>query len=351
MMQFEPGRTAGGPEGCSGQPFLAIALQPLQLGADMDLHIVERGDAVDQVARHRLRQFVPDEKMQAAHLRREIDDRLPRRVAAADQRDLFPGAETRLDRRGPVVDAPPLIVRQRGNARPPIACPGGDHHRTGADPTVVRHFQQQGIAPIADQALHFGGNRDLRPELDRLVEGPPRQRLTGYAGGKAEIVLDPRRSARLPAHDPAVQYQDREPFRSAIDRRCQPGWPRADDRDIENALRIERPRQSQASCHLRIAGTPQHGTVGADHQRYLFRGDPQPFQQGTPLVLARGIEDHVGIAAAGEEILQAHDIGLMRVADQDRARRALSDKPDAPQDQGTHHQFTDIRRSDHQPPQ
>ena len=70
------------------------------------LDIGQSGDAVDQIARHACRQVrAAHEQPDLGDLARQIDHRLARRIAGADQGDLLPGAKLRLQRRCPIMHA------------------------------------------------------------------------------------------------------------------------------------------------------------------------------------------------------------------------------------------------------
>ena len=53
---------------------------------------------------------------------------------------------------------------------------------------------------------------DLDSELLRLAESAAHQRHAGDAGRKAEVILDPRRSARLTAERAAIDREHRQAF-------------------------------------------------------------------------------------------------------------------------------------------
>ena len=128
---------------------------------------------------------------------------MPRRVSAADQRDLLTLAQLRLDRRRPIRDASALKGRQIWNGRLPIAGAGGDHHGARPHRATVRQMQEQGrvgtpLGTAAIESRHLQWNRDLGAEFQRLAKGAPRQCPTRDPGGKTEVVLDPSRRPGCP---------------------------------------------------------------------------------------------------------------------------------------------------------
>ena len=90
------------------------------------------------------------------------------------------------------VDLEPAVARSRR-----------DDDRPRLDPLAGREQQVAGV--VAAFELHrLVRNRDLDAELLCLAEGAAHQRHSGNAGREAEIVLDPRRCAGLPAERAAV---------------------------------------------------------------------------------------------------------------------------------------------------
>jgi hypothetical protein len=291
--------------------------------------------------------------VQALDLGREVDDRLAGRVAAADQRHLLALAQLRLDRRGPERDAGAFEGREVGDIRPAIAGPGGDHHGARLHPTAIRELDPPRIAglPFAAAAIeprHLERDGELGAELVRLVERASGQRHARDAGGKAEIVLDPRRGAGLSAERALVEHQHREPLGGGVDRGGEAGRPGADHGDIVERLRIELGRDAEAHSRLDVRGPLEHGAVGAEHQRKILRLHAEALNHGAAFLVVGGVEHGVGIAVAREKALQPHELRRARPTDQHRARAAVLDQPHAAQDEGAHERFADVRRADHQ---
>src|SRR5262249_59509947 len=88
-----------------------FALERYDLGAAAQGDVGRLLDAPDEVARHAGGEAVAaDHDVDVLDRRREVDRRLARRVAAADDDDLRVLAELRLDMRRAVVDAGPLVA-------------------------------------------------------------------------------------------------------------------------------------------------------------------------------------------------------------------------------------------------
>ena len=189
-------------------------------------------------------------------LARQIDGRLAGGIAGADQRHLLAAAQPRLDRRGPVVHARSLELREVGDVEAAIACAARDHHRARPHRLAVADGEAVVPAGRIDRIAErhdLVRYRHLDAELLRLVVGARHQRHARNAGRKAEIVLDARRRAGLSAEGAAVEHDRRQPFRRRIDGGGQPGRSGADDGDVIELRRIDRPHQADAARQLVLA--------------------------------------------------------------------------------------------------
>ena len=179
--------------------------------------------------------------MQFPHLRREEHHGLSGRVAAADQRHLLARAELRLDRRGPIGDAGPLEHRQVLDRRPAIGGAGGDDHGLGAHRAAfgrdssLKGSLSRAVAIGAIEMRDLQRNGDLDAEFQRLIEGASGERHAGDAGGKAEIILDSRGGAGLPAKGLGIEHDGRQALRT----------PHKPPRRVRRAPRRRSPRHRQ----------------------------------------------------------------------------------------------------------
>ena len=180
-----------------------------------------------------------------------------------------------------------------------------------------------GAAAVEPRDLERDGN--LGAELLRLVERPPRQRLAGNAGGEAEIVLDARRGAGLPADRALVEHDDRKSFRRAIDRGGKTGGTGAHHGDIVDRARIELRRDAEAHAGFGVARTLEQRAVGTDHQRQFVRLDAEALHRGARFFVGNGVKHGVGIAVAREEALQPDEFGRTAAVDQQRTGAAILD--------------------------
>ena len=215
--------------------------------------------------------FAANDEMQAFHLRREEHDGLSGRVAAADKRHLLAFAKLRLDRRGPIGDARAFEHRQVGDRWPPVRGAGGNDHGLGAHRAAIGELELErvAVASVAVAAIEMGDlqrDGDLHAEFQRLIEGPAGERHAGDAGGEAEIILDARRRAGLSAKGAGIEHDHRQTLRPGVDRRREPGGPRADDRHVIDQVGIEIGRDAEAGSGLCVGRPPQHCPVGTEHQ-------------------------------------------------------------------------------------
>src|SRR3984957_4632842 len=144
-------------------------------------------------------------------LGREKHDCLARRVAAANQRNVFAGTQPRLNGGRPIEYSGTFKCPQIGDVEPAITRAGGNDDRPRPNAALAGEIKPERVSS-AVEPLHLEWDRDLRPEFQRLVEGAAGQRLSRDTGGEAEIVLDSRRCARLAAHGAVVEDDDRRPL-------------------------------------------------------------------------------------------------------------------------------------------
>ena len=105
---------------------------------------------------------------------------------------------------------------------------GEDDRPRAQDVAAVEvHVARRGVDP-RDRS----GDQDLRAQPARLLECPARELVTRDARREAEVVLDPRRRARLPAGRLALDDDRPQTFRGAVDGRRQAGRPGADDHRV-----------------------------------------------------------------------------------------------------------------------
>ena len=242
-----------------------------------------RSDAFAEITRHRrLDAFAARQHPDFFDIGGEIDRRLARRVSRADQRDFLSGAEPRLDRRGPIVNAGAFELREVGYIEAAIARAARDDHRARLQPFVVADIERVVLAVFArgvSEPLGFVRYHQLGAELLRLIIGARHQRPSRDTGGKAEIIFDARGGARLPAEGAAIQHDDGQSLRRGVNRRRQSRRARTDDRHVVELRRIDRPHQADAARQLVIARIAQQFAVRAKHDRQVMRIDMKALDQ------------------------------------------------------------------------
>ena len=203
-------------------------------------------------------------------------------------------------------------------------------------------------APPQSSLHHLQRDGDLGAEFLRLREGAAGQRLAGNAGRKAEIILDARRRAGLPAESSAVEHDHRQAFRGAVDRGGKAGGSRAHHGDVVDGFRIELRRDAEAHAGLGVGRALEERAVRADHQRQFVRQHAEALHRRAARFVGYRIEHRIGIGVAAEKAFEPQQIGRAGPADEQRADAALLEQPDAPQDEGAHHDLADLGGADHQ---
>src|SRR5580698_7128402 len=180
-----------------------------QFGAPMNRHVLQRGNTLNQIARHALFEArAADEHMNVLRVRREKHDGLSRGVTAAHEQHRFFATKPRLDRRGPGIDAAGFEVREPFDIEAPVLRAARDHDGTGCYVPRVGKLQDERV-PVAVQSLDFTWDTDMRAELLRLGERAARQRMSGDPRGKPQVIFDARTRTCLTAGRSAVESRYR----------------------------------------------------------------------------------------------------------------------------------------------
>ena len=148
----------------------------------------------------------------------------------------------------------------------------------------------------------------MRAELLRLHERPLREVGAGDAGREAEVVLDPRAGAGLPAGRDPVDAQRSQSLGCAVHCGGEPGRSAADDDEVEAA--IGQVPDGQAEVLGEHAwGRPAQHRSRHDHDRELGRGHAGVAQQSVDRTVVVGVDPLVRDAGAGEELSDALRVG------------------------------------------
>ena len=198
------------------------------------------------------------------------------------------------------------------------------------------------------KADHLVGDCGLNAELGCLAVGARHQSHATDPGRKTEIILDARGGAGLAAERAAIEHQHRKPLGRRIDRGGEARGSGADNGDIEDAVRIDRPDQADTPRQFGFARIAQQGTVRTQDDRQLPGIDVEALEQRLRLDVGFGIERFVRRAVAGEKAFQPEHVAVFRGADDHRPADAGFEQSDAAQDQRPHHALAKLGFGDHQ---
>ncbi len=186
------------------------------------------------------------------------------------------------------------------------------------------------------ERLRRAGDHHLGAELLGLGVGAIRELLPGDAEREAQVVLDARARAGLPAGGAGVEHQHVEAFRGAVDRGGQAGGPGADDDDVAHVPDVDGDVETQTVGDALVVGVAQHGVTATDEHRHLVGRDVETVEQGLHVAVAVEIEVGAGVVVAGQEL--AHPQGASGVgrADQHHVAEPLRHQLETAIDEGSH---------------
>src|SRR6266540_4058528 len=330
----------------------AVSLERGYRRLRLHLDVRQPGDAIVQVPRHAGFEAGPaDEEPHLRALARQVDHRLARGVSCANDRNLLPCAEPRLDRRSPVVDAGTLVRGEVRNVEPAVAGAAGDDDGTRHHPLSVRQAQVVAPAPrhsLAPQAHDLVRDGHLGAEFLRLVEGARHQGKAGDAGREPEVVLDPCRRARLTSERARIENHHRETLGGAVDGGAETCGSSSHDDDIMEPGRVQRHEEADATRELDLARVAEKAAVRAEHDRQLRLLDPKAVDQRPCRCVGVRVEVLVRVPVPREEPFQAEDVRIIGPAHDHRPRDAGLDQPDTSQDESAHDAFSGVRFGDKQ---
>ena len=160
---------------------------------------------------------------------------LPGRVGASHHDRVLADACPRLELGRGVVDAATLELGDAGDLQAPVPDAAGDDDGPGGDIVVVIEPDRESVR-AARQPGHRSRRDQPRPELDGLQQRRPGQLAAGDPAWKAEVVLDPRRRAGLPAEGDVLDDDDVKSLGGSIDGSRQARWTGADDHQVATRL-------------------------------------------------------------------------------------------------------------------
>ncbi len=190
-------------------------------------------------------------------------------------------------------------------------------------------------AVFVAQAEGALGDRGAQAEAARLGDRPLGQLGAGDPGREAEVVLDPRRGARLAAERGRVDQHRREPLGRRVDGRAEASRAAADDQRVPGVFRrLVRGAQVERGRRLEDRRRAQD-LVAADQQRQVVLGERPTVGRRRRQVGAVEVDEAVRHPVAGEELAQLARPRVAAVADQPGTAFGFDDDRPAV-DQGVH---------------
>ena len=303
----------------------SVAVDLADLGVEQHLDVLDRLDLLDQVVRHRGAEVAAAEQQEDPFGGAgEEDRRLAGRVAAADHRHRPAPAHPRLDQRRRVEDAG--AVQPRAAVDRQLAVGGAGGEDDGARRQFVAAVEGDDVAAVfVAQAEGALGDRGAQAEPARLRDRPLGQLGAGDAGREAEVVLDPRRGARLAAERGRVDHHRREPLGRRVDGGAEAARAAADDQRVPGFFRrLVRGAQVERGRRLEDRRRAQHLVAGGQHRQVVL-GERPAVGRRRRQVGAVEVDEAVRHPVAGEELAQVARPRVAAVADQPRAAFGFDD--------------------------
>jgi len=144
----------------------------------------------------------------------------------------------------------------------------------------------------------------------------------------------------------AIQHQHRQALRGGIDRGGEARRPGADDDHVINPVRIDGLDETETTGELVVARITQQFAVGAEYDRQFVRLDAEPLDQRLGARIGRGVQPLMRMTVSREKSFEPQDIAAFSAADDDRPTTPGFEQHDAPQDQGAHDPFAELRLFD-----
>src|SRR6185437_3566464 len=295
---------------------LSLALHPDDLAVGAHLDVRPGRELVEQVPRHRpLRARAAAQDRHRPGVVREVQGGLAGGVARADDLHVVAVAGRRLAAGRAVGDAlaGELVAALDVEPAPGDAARQDDRARP-QDVAAVEVHLAGGRVDARDRP----GDQYLGAEPAGLLERSAGELVARDARGEAEIVLDPRRRARLPARRLALDHDRAQALGRAVHGRGQPGRAGADDHGVVlRALGLGGEAEqlgdaAQLRPHHRLAvDDAQHGAVVRRRDRAV------PLPGDVVRVGLQPLERHL---VSLQEVAQLGAGGVPPLAHHERAR-------------------------------
>jgi hypothetical protein len=197
----------------------------------------------------------------------EVEGGLRRGVRAADDVDVVPLALRRLGGGRAVVDAAAGELVDAGALEPPVGHAARDHDRTRLEVGAVVEADRPHRSP-ALEADDVAREQHLGAEAAGLGDGPVREVGAGQALREAEVVLDRRALAGLPAGRLLLDDDGAQPLGRRVDAAASPAGPR---RRCTGRRAAARPGcAGPGRRQVEVGRRPQRVAVGHEHERQLL---------------------------------------------------------------------------------
>jgi hypothetical protein len=223
-----------------------------------------RTDAINQILGHAIFERIStNQHRHETGVLGEVKRGLTRGVRTADHDNVSIGGVLGLGDSGAVEHTPSDQAVGAGHVEAPIRSSACEQDRRRAYLVSARESDDPGKTVDRD-ALGFPQVDDLGVEATALTQGALRQVGAGKPARKAEVVLDPRALARLPAWGIAFDQRRAQPFRSSVDGAGQARRSSADDHEVVAAVQWPR-GQAQRFGELQARRFREPGPVPAPH--------------------------------------------------------------------------------------
>ena len=279
--------------------------------------------------------------MNRARVAREVDDRLPRGIAGADDGHVVAATEPGFHFGGGVVDARSFEVAEPGQVEPPVGHAGRNQHAARAERRAVRQ-RQHADALVDPETDDDSRHVDARAKALRLQQRVACQLDAGDAGRKAQIVFDPRARACLAAGGEALEHEDVQSLGGAVDGRGKPRRAGADDDEIVQFGGVEGDVEARALGEIFDGGAPQKAAFAADDDGRLRGGNSELTKQLLGLRVALHVDPCERNRIPGREVAQSMRIDGEARSDDLQALEAVAQQQRAAQEEGLEDDFTEL---------
>src|SRR6266550_4279964 len=262
-------------------------------------------NAPDQISRHSVGQTIGSyEHVDVSRRLGEGHRSLSRRVAAANDANLFTGAQLRLDERGAVVHAGIFELRNILQRKLPVFCAGRNDDRTREDLRTVIGFDDV-LPRVAPEPLCSLRDHQVRAEFQRLRVRARRQLLTRDPGGKPEVVLDPRARSGLSSRSTSFQHQHVEAFRCRVHSCGETRRSGSDDHRVVHLRLVYWLVETETISDIAIARIPQNDLAAADNYGDFGDGNPKSIQKLLSARITIEVDVPVRMAVSRQKFLNA----------------------------------------------